>query len=233
MIFIVDAGNRRLFQPDLDEMHRQRKAVFVDRIGWRLPTTKDAEIDSYDRVDTVYLLAKKRPQGPLLASVRLLRTTGPHLLSELLLPASQGAPLRGPHIWEVSRFCISPQVVGRRVRIALFAEVVCGVLETGLLFGLERVTLAANAALLPLVLRCGWRSAPIGPTLPDGADEVTAVAALIEPEGLRRVRMRFGAPAPITRYIDASWPAALDSTAYHRGASPQPPARIPTPIRTQ
>src|SRR5690606_39368082 len=65
---------------------------------WALPlsTTKDAEIDSYDRVDTVYLLAKKRPQGPLLPSVRLLRTTGPHLLSELLLPASQGAPLRGP-----------------------------------------------------------------------------------------------------------------------------------------
>ena len=62
MIFVVDAANRRHFATDLAAMHCHRKAVFVDRAGWKLPVIADLEIDRYDLLeDTVYLLAKDEP----------------------------------------------------------------------------------------------------------------------------------------------------------------------------
>jgi len=45
MLYIVTAENRRLFENDLIEMHRQRKSVFVDRFGWKVPVVGDMEID--------------------------------------------------------------------------------------------------------------------------------------------------------------------------------------------
>jgi acyl-homoserine lactone synthase len=136
----------------------------------------------------------------VLASVRLLPTIRPHLMTDLFLDACHGAAPCGPAIWEVSRFYVSCELRGRRARLALLWEIVCGVMETTLLFGIEQITFVANAALLPLALNCGWPAVTLGPTLPDGDDEVTAVAASITPVGLRNVRHRFGISGPVTRF---------------------------------
>lgn len=205
MIFIVDAHNRALFERDLLEMHRQRKAAFVDAAGWNVPVSGDMEIDRYDSHDTTYLLAKTEANaGELLASVRLLPTIGPHLMSDLFLDACSGSPPRGPAVWEVSRFCVNPRLKNRRVRLQLLWEMVCGVIETSLLFGIEQVTFVANAALLPLVLNCGWNAQRLGPTLPDGDDELTAVVATIEPRALRDVRRTFAIAGPVSRFPSAA-----------------------------
>jgi acyl-homoserine lactone synthase len=201
MIFIVNAENRRLFEFELLEMHRQRKTIFVDRIGWRVPIVADMEIDQYDREDTTYLIAKTEASGPVLASARLLSTLGPHLMLDLFRDSSRSHTLRGPAIWEVSRFCAAPAVRSRRARINWLWEIICGVIETALLFGIERVTFAANAALLPLAIGCGWDATQLGPTMRDGDDEVTPVAVAITPEGLRNVRHRFRIGAPVTRFL--------------------------------
>lgn len=201
MIFIVNAENRSLFEPDLIEMHRQRKAVFVDDAGWSVPVVGDLEIDRYDRDDTTYLIAKTTADSAeVLASARLLPTTTPHLMSDLFLNLCLGAVPRGPAIWEVSRFCVNRRLRSRRTRLALLWEVACGVMETALLFGVEQITFVASSALLPLTLDCGWQAATLGPTLPDGDDAVTAVVATITPEGLRTARRRFGIASPVTRF---------------------------------
>ena len=95
---------------------------------------------------------------------------------------------------------MSPAIASRRKRIELLWETACGVIETALLYGVEKVTFVANAALLPLALECGWKCARLGPTLPDGDDEITAVVASITPNGLRAVRRRLGIDAPVTRF---------------------------------
>lgn len=201
MIFIINAENRALFEPDIAEMHRQRKAVFVDEAGWNVPVIGDMEIDSYDRDDTTYLIAKPDPDsGEVLASARLLPTVQPHLMSDLFLDACGGIAPSGPAIWEVSRFCVSRELTNRRRRLALVWETVCAVMETALLFGVEQVTFVASSALLPLALNCGWHAATLGPTLKDGDDEMTAVAATITPAGLRNVRRRLGLSGPVTRF---------------------------------
>ncbi len=201
MIFVVDAGNRGHFAADIAAMHRQRKSVFVDRAGWNIPVVADQEIDRYDlRQDTVYLLAKDELAGPLLASTRLLTTTGPHLMCELFdAPARRAIP-SGPTVFEASRFCTAPVIRSRQRRHSLLWEVISGVIETSLLYGIDEVIFAANRALLPLALKCGWEARTLGPKIRDFADEVTAAAAAITTAGLRRVRQLHGIAIPITRF---------------------------------
>lgn len=201
MIFIVNAENRAGFGSDLAQMHRQRKAVFVDGIGWDVPVVDDLEIDAYDRDDTVYLISKSGPAGPVRASARLLPTVRPHLMSDLFEPACAGGVPRGPDIWEASRFCPSPLLRRRRERIEMLWEIIAGIMETALLFGINQVTFAANAGLLPLARDCGWRTRVLGPTLPDGKDWITAVIADIDPQGLSRLRQRWGITGPVTRFM--------------------------------
>lgn len=201
MILIINAENRSLFESELMEMHRQRKAVFVDGYGWNVPVKDDMEMDGYDGEGTTYLIAKAGSNGgDVIASARLLPTVRAHLMADLFVAACGGDVPSGPMIWEVSRFCVSPRVESRRRRVALLWEMACGVMETALLYGVEKVTFVANAALLPLALECGWSAVRLGPTLPDGDDEITAVAASITPEGLRVTRSRLGVHGPVTRF---------------------------------
>lgn len=199
MIFVVTAENRQLFEADLIAMHRQRKTLFVDGLGWRIPVIADLEIDDYDGEDTMYLLGKSISGGELLVSARLLPTVRPHLMSELFPEAGLSAFPRGPTVWEVSRFCTAPWLP-RRARVQLVFEVVCGVMETALLFGVDQVVFAVNSALLPLTLQCGWQAEKLSMTIGDQGDEVTVVAASITPEGLRCVRQRCAIATPVTRF---------------------------------
>lgn len=201
MILIINAENRSLFASELIEMHRQRKAVFVDGYGWKVPVSGDMEVDGYDDESTTYLIAKSDSNGAeVFASARLLPTIRPHLMADLFLAACGGTAPSGPSIWEVSRFCVNPRIRSRRKRVELLWEMACAVMETALLYGVEKVTFVANGALLPLALDCGWSAVRLGPTLPDGDDEMTAVAASITPEGLRAGRSRLGAHGPVTRF---------------------------------
>jgi N-acyl-L-homoserine lactone synthetase len=200
MIFVVNAQNHRLFQADLVQMCRQRKTVFVDGAGWQLPVIGDMEMDAYDRGDTLYLLAKDRPEGQVLASVRLLTTTGPHLMCELFDAADRDRMPRGPSVWEASRFCTAPGIRDRPRRHALLWEIICGVMETGLLYGIEEVIFAAGRALLPLALHCGWEVRVLARKLRSPDDEVTALAAAITAAGLRRVRRLHGISVPAIRF---------------------------------
>lgn len=214
MIVVIDGSNRRRFAADLAAMHGQRREVFVDRAGWRVPVVAELEIDRYDLLeDTLYLLAKEEPFGPVLASARLLATTGAHLMQDLYSPAYRAAFPSGPRVWEASRYCTAPGIGGRSRRLGLLWEVICAVMELGLSRDIDEVIFAANRALLPLTLECGWDARAIGPTLSDGNDEVTAVAARITQDGLRRVRRRHGVPDPVIRHLDAMDRAAASAPA--------------------
>lgn len=222
MILVVNAENRRRFESELAQMHRQRKRIFVDGAGWSVPVIGEFEIDQYDRKDTVYLIAKELPYGPVLASVRLLTTTGPHLMSALFDEQDQEFLPRGPTVWEASRFCTAPDIHGPHRRHALLWEVICGVMEVGLLYGIDEVIFAANRSLLPLALHCGWEARTLGPSLRDEDDEVTAAAAAITAEGLRTLRERHTLPIPVTRL-----PVNVPLPPYGPPEPPEPLSRGP------
>lgn len=183
-------------QGALGEMFRQRKAVFVDRLGWKLRVSGGCEIDAYDGPDAVYLLSMTGAR--LASSVRLLPTLKPHLMSDLfpaLCPA--GVP-RGPAIWEASRFCVDPGIDDREERRGQLWRIIAGIHEVALASGIGTVTFVAGKALLPLAIDAGWTARLLGPSLEDGDDEIAAVAADITADGLAAVCRRHGMVRPVT-----------------------------------
>jgi N-acyl-L-homoserine lactone synthetase len=182
MIFIVTAENRALFSAELAEVDRQWHAVLAERSPRKAHSESDVEIE---RDEAVFLVAKAAPAPEVLASVRLVPTDETH------------------SVWEASGFCVAPEVRVRRARVGLLWELVCGVMETALLFGVERVKFAANAALLPLMLEFGWAPERSGPMLAESEEETTPVAVSITPDGLKNVRRHFGVRGPATRFCDS------------------------------
>ena len=197
MIRIVTAGHRGAHAAALVEMHRQRKAVFVDRLGWDLAVTGDLEIDTYDGLETLYLLSMEK--GRLLSSARLLPTTRSHLMSEHFAHlCSHGVP-RGPRIWEASRFCVSPTITEGPTRRAQLGLIIAGILEVGLARSIDQVTFVAGSALLPLALDAGWDARSLGPPSHDGRDMITAVVTKITQSGLAAVRRHYAFEGCIIR----------------------------------
>jgi acyl homoserine lactone synthase len=88
----------------IERLGRYRHQVFVERLGWRLESDNDCELDRFDRADTVYV-AVEDAQSRIAGCARLLTTTQPYLLSEVFPQLLQGvSPPRDEHIWELSRF---------------------------------------------------------------------------------------------------------------------------------
>lgn len=202
MIYIVTADNRRLFRHALMDMHCQRKAVFIDELGWRLNSEAGIEIDSYDSEDVIYLIEADDPRAPVTGSARLLPTTRPHLLGDIFADLCANDVPCGPNIWEATRFCPAPGMAapGRR---ALLLRMIAAIIETGLLFGIERVSFVASAALAPLAERAGWSIAALGPSQRKGRERLKAFIADIDAGGLRSVRANLAMREPLTRFLCA------------------------------
>jgi acyl-homoserine lactone synthase len=200
MICIIDASNRQGFERELAEMHRLRALALADEASWHLATVEDRVVDAYDRTDSTYLLAKRDSRGGVVAAVRLLPTDRPHLMRDVFADGCLGPMPGGSTVWEVSRFCLHPEVRRRRDRAILVQHMTCAVMETALLFGVQAVIFLASGALLRYVLNCGWTATVLGPTLHLPTADVTAVQALITPEGLRSARLRFRLPGPVSRF---------------------------------
>lgn len=143
-------------------MYRQRKVIFLARACRKIPVVADQEINRYDSEDIIYRLAKENLEGPLLVSVRLLPTTRPHLMNDLLPAACRDATRHGLSVREVSRFGTAPELPDHDMRLRMLWELICGVMEAALLYEVERVIFSANRALLALALTCRWEVTDTG-----------------------------------------------------------------------
>lgn len=110
-------------------------------------------------------------------------------------------PPAGPDVWEATRFCPAPDTAHGQPRHDLLARIIAGIMETALIFGIERVTFVASAALTPLAAKAGWDAQPLGPARRVGRDRLTAFVAGIDQQGLKRVRKSNGIKAPVTRFL--------------------------------
>jgi N-acyl-L-homoserine lactone synthetase len=201
MIYIVSAENRRHFHHLLHEMHRQRKAVFVDKLAWGLVHSAGLEIDAYDRADAIYLIdAETRTSAPQ-ASARLLPTTLPHLMGEQFADLCEAPMPQGPDVWEATRFCPAPAMPAGAPRREMLGRMIAAIMETAFLFGIERILYVADAALAPVALRAGWSAAALGAPRGRGRHRVQAFVAEIDAAGLRRVRAHYALTGPLIRFV--------------------------------
>lgn len=88
----------------LFDIARYRHRVFVERLGWRLHTDGQLELDEFDRRDTCYIAAIDA-SGAVVGTARLLPTNRPYLLADVFPQLMGDMPLpRSAKVWEVSRF---------------------------------------------------------------------------------------------------------------------------------
>ncbi len=181
MIQVIQSHERHAFPREIDAMHRIRKKVFRDRLGWDVSTIGDWEIDGFDAMDAVYLVAKN-DEGRVVGSIRLLPTTGFNMLNDVfpeLLP--EGSRVESPRIWEASRFSIDPDIDLPLTRNRLArptAELILGMNEIGRRLGLTHIVTVYDVFIGRILRRADCRGEPISDPIRIG--KTIAYAALFE-----------------------------------------------------
>lgn len=198
MIRLFTGAQRAQHADAFDQMFHDRKRVFVDRLGWRLPLAGPTmEIDQFDTDQAIYLLALAPGTGRHLGSVRLLPSMAPHLMGEVFPDlCADGVPI-GPAIWEASRLCTSPDVRDTRTLLAVHRRLALAMIEFALRAGIDAYTCVTESRHVAALLSTGWVVEPLSlPTLRDGA-LIEALAIRIEPATLHTVRARTGLAASV------------------------------------
>ena len=159
MIQLIEAADRPAFESQLAQMYRERKRVFVDRLGWEVPVVAgEFEIDQFDTDRAVYVLALD-PGGAQLGSARLLPSTGPTLLSEVFPHLCERGVPTGDDIWEITRMCTAPGIADAKL---VRQKLMVGMVEFALLNGVRRFTLVSHIPYLSALLAIGWDCEPLG-----------------------------------------------------------------------
>ncbi len=183
MIIVVDGLNRHLFGEVLDEMFELRARVFGGRLGWDVNIEDGKEIDEFDHLDPAYVIGLD-DGGNVVAAVRALQTTGPHMLSDVFSAILDGeAPLRSATMWESTRFCVDTQRLkrGKDKNSVSYAtcELMIGSLEYAKNAGIQDIITVIDPVMDRVLQRSNC--APydyVGKTVPMG--KVSALAALLD-----------------------------------------------------
>jgi N-acyl-L-homoserine lactone synthetase len=190
---IVEPDQRWQFSRAMMEMHHHRKRIFVDRLGWELPNKGSwLEIDEFDNDEAVYIMAVSSDGSSHLGSVRLLPTTGPHMLNTLFADLCPGGAPMGEDVWEISRLVATPEGADGRNILRVHRLLAMGIVEFGRLKGIGRFTLVAESHRMPALLSVGWRVLPLSLPVELGGCLIEAAEILIEQRTFDQVRRRAG-----------------------------------------
>jgi acyl homoserine lactone synthase len=164
MIRIVTKDNAERNVSNLYEMHRIRKAVFKDRLGWDVTVTGELEVDEYDALGPSYVLSMDR-YGNLNGCVRLLPTTGPNMLRDIFPSfVIKGAVPRGERVWEASRFAANGNSTAAEAGLSQTTyDLLIGVLKFGLSNGISAIACVVDVRMERVLRRAGWQIERLGP----------------------------------------------------------------------
>lgn len=109
MAIVIRPQHRSAFTGLLDQMYRLRHRVFIDRLGWKLDTDGIKEIDQFDSGACLHVVALDA-EGRVRATSRLTPSQEPNVTCDVLQAQMGAAFPRAPHIVEVSRHCVDPDL---------------------------------------------------------------------------------------------------------------------------
>jgi N-acyl-L-homoserine lactone synthetase len=184
-------------------MHSDRKRIFVDRLKWDVPHDGTFEKDQYDTDRADYLILQDTETGEHCGSVRLLPTTGSHMLADVFPFLCDGQVPRGPHIREISRLIVSPGVP-RRERIPVRNMLVRALIEYGLINGVEAYTCVCDIGFLTQLLTGGWRTDPLGLPQHYEGSLIGALQFNFDTDSIARTVEAWRHPGPALRILHQS-----------------------------
>lgn len=221
MIIVVDGLNRNKHSDLLRQMHRLRARVFDARLGWDVQVENGEERDLFDTLDPTHIISVD-DDGEVVGCMRLLQTTGPHMLADVFSPLLGGEPpLRSSRLWEATRFCVDTErLTDRRGRNSIShvtSEVMIGAFEYGLEAGISDAVAVIDPVMHRVMKRSGNAPADyLG--RPTQMGKVVAMAVLMDVTEERIARIRefsgirhdvFTAPQPMPALLRCAAPAAV------------------------
>jgi acyl homoserine lactone synthase len=193
MIRIVTKDSAERNVSILYQMHRVRKAVFKDRLGWDVTVSGELEVDEYDALGPSYLLSIDR-HAAVNGCVRLLPTTGPNMLRDIFPSfVTRAAVPHGERVWEASRFAVSGNTTAAEAGLSQTTyELLIGVLKFALSNGITMIACVVDVRMERILRRAGWQLERLGPVQRIG--NATAMAGQLEVSAqiLRQLEARAG-----------------------------------------
>jgi N-acyl-L-homoserine lactone synthetase len=200
MIDVVLPENRFDFAHSLLEMHHDRKRVFVDRLGWGLPSRESwLEVDEFDNEYAVYLIARAPDTGRHEGSVRLLPSTRPHMLASVFPSLCANDVPVADDCWEISRLVAPPGEARGTALLRVHRLLALALVEFAVLNGIGSYSLVTESHRMPALLSVGWNVRPLGlPTLCMG-QQIQALQIVVDADKIPVMRRRLGIEGPVLR----------------------------------
>ena len=210
----------------MEKVWRFRHVQFVERLGWReLASESGHEKDRFDTGDAIHLVAEKT--GKVVGYSRLLRTSGPHLLSDVYPEIMQGRDWpRESTVYEWTR-CISDADAGRFGDIQASHLLITGVLEFCLTAGIKGMIVETHPKLVTWMLETGYEVEPLQmPQMMNGVPIVPVYIGATQ-AALERHHRMFGIDGSVLA-IDAALtnPVTGNGMLRHLPALAPPPATL-------
>ena len=165
----------------LRAMFEDRKSVFIDLLKWDLPVLDHRfELDEFDNQHATYIIIASE-DGDHLGSARLLPTNRRHILGSLFPHLCAAPPPRGPAIFEITRFCLSPRhnaLARRDTRNRLVSALAWYAIEQEIC----TYTGVAEFSWLQQILAFGWDCRPLGLPVQLECGLLAALAIEITPD---------------------------------------------------
>ncbi|MGX5843638.1 acyl-homoserine-lactone synthase [Mesorhizobium sp. ArgA1] len=188
MLLIITAQNADEYRDELDQAFRLRHKVFVEEKGWTDLHREDSrEIDRFDDEHAVHMLFIS--ESRVVGYQRLLPSTRPHLLSNVLSDLCEGTRPVGENIWEWTRYCVEPEHRERGRMLSPVANaLLSGIVEWGLNGGVDTIIIEMNPLWLLRLVQLHFRVTPLGLPRMIGGEETVAVTATFDERTLQRLR---------------------------------------------
>lgn len=164
MIRIVTKDNAERYVTSLHQMHRIRKAVFKDRLGWSVTVTGELEVDEYDALGPSYVLSTDTCDT-VNGCVRLLPTTGPNMLRDIFpwLVVNAAVPCV-EQAWEASRFAVSGNTTAGEAGLSQATyDLLIGVVGYALSNSISTIACVVDVRMERILRRAGWLLERLGP----------------------------------------------------------------------
>ncbi|MCH8685823.1 acyl-homoserine-lactone synthase [Pedomonas mirosovicensis] len=199
MVHVIDWQNRDRFTDAIEQIHRLRKQVFIDFFKWDLTHVNGLEYDQFDTPDAFYLFDQDPETGTVLSSMRLLPTTGPHMMDSLFSHMCAVEWPRGPNVLEVSRLLYNPILQGadEETMLRTRRRFALGLLEFCELWGIRELVFVTHAKFLARLVNYNWDIRPLGLPTIDGSQQAAAMRLILTPETLPNLRTQFNHFEPV------------------------------------
>lgn len=201
MLEVVQAGQAGKTSL-LFDMHRLRRRVFRDRMGWEVAISREGlEVDQFDLPETVYLLALD-DAGRVIGNWRLLPASGPTMIRNVWPQFLRSIEMpHDPQVWEASRFAVDSLDGDSEKGLAQVSravqELFCGLTELCLLCGIREVFTLYDMRIARLLKRLNCHPRLVSERLAI-VDNLAEVGAFVTDEAmLYRLRTASGIRAPL------------------------------------